>query len=126
MGSQSSSLQAGFLAAVLAAQASCTPAVGDSAFRVQGVVQDQSGAPLQGCTMKVRFEGDSVAAYEKKIDGNFRNTFTVAPGPHAFRLIVACADTLVPYESGTFQIQGIERYEKPIDLGIIVLQERKG
>lgn len=97
-------------------------AIGDSAVRIKGSVQDERGKPSENCKIELLYgDGDRPLDY-RIISKDFLVTFVVSPNAQEYKLRIQCGAALKTYISGPFAV-GTHSYDIPIDLGVIIINQ---
>lgn len=99
---------------------SCISVATDSAVRIRGEAVDQTGRRFDQCTLTLRSElGEALQT--SPTSGEFIETFVIEPKLRIYSVTVTCMGAKVDAKSATFRAGTREQYEKPIDLGRIML-----
>jgi hypothetical protein len=100
--------------------ASCNSIAADGAMRISGEAVDQTGQHFEHCKLALYSEsGDALQT--SQVSGEFVETFVIEPRSRIYYVRTTCVGAKSDAKSATFQAGMREQYEKPIDLGRMML-----
>lgn len=100
--------------------ASCILVAADGAVRLRGEAVDQSGRGYDQCKLTLHSEGGD-ALQTSQVSSDFLETFVIEPRLRTYYVTAACAGAKDEAKSAMFRAGAKEQYEKPVDLGKLIL-----